>query len=59
MRFDEPETREAYRRGAQDLLECIQAELPKRKLRELQKWLSELDAWEEFDPPAPPPASLR
>jgi hypothetical protein len=54
MRFDEPETREAYRRGARDLLECVQPDLPKRRLREVQEWVSQLESWQEFDPPGPP-----
>ena len=54
MRFDEPDVREAYRHGARDCFEIVQAELKARKAREVEKWLSELEAWEDGDPPAPP-----
>ena len=54
MRFQEPDVREAYRRGARDCYESIVAVLKARQVRELEAWLSDLDKWEDDDPPLPP-----
>ncbi len=54
MRFDEPDEREAYLNGARDCYEIVVAALAPRKAREVEKWLSELGAWEDGDPPTPP-----
>jgi len=57
MRFDEPDVREAYRLGARDCFEGVMPGLKPRKAREIERWLSELDAWqdgEHGDPPHPP-----
>jgi hypothetical protein len=54
MRFDEPDTREAYRRAARDCFESLQGDLSQARCREYATWLEELETWEEFDPPLPP-----
>ncbi len=56
MRFDEPDVREAYRRGARDCFESVASGLSSRKARAIEGWLQELEAWEDSDlsPPAPP-----
>jgi hypothetical protein len=54
MRFDEPDVREAYRRGARDCYEALSAGIKARRAREIERWLGELDAWQEDDPPPPP-----
>ena len=59
MRFDEPDTRQAYRQGARDLYECIAAGLEQDEQRLIQAWLGELETWQDFDPPHPPAAILR
>jgi hypothetical protein len=59
MRFDEPDTREAYRRGARDLYESIARDLARSQVRNIEAWLEELETWQEFDPPPPPLPSLR
>jgi hypothetical protein len=58
MRFDEPDTRDAYRRGAQDVLESLESSLTSRQNREFKSWLQELESWQEFDPPPPPSPSF-
>ncbi len=52
MRFDEPDVRDAYRRGARDCYESVIAGLKPRHERELEKWLVALDSWEDGDPPS-------
>ncbi len=52
MRFDEPDVRDAYRRGARDCYESVVRGLKPRQARELGKWLVELDAWEDDEPPS-------
>ena len=59
MRFDEPDTREAYRRGARDLFECVAGALTPNELRVLEAWFEEVENWQEFDPPHPPTPFLR
>lgn len=54
MRFDEPDVREGYRRGARDCYESAVAGLKARQCREIEAWLKELDAWQDGDPPPPP-----
>lgn len=54
MRFDEPDAREAYRRGARDLYEAAQHSFSKRQATSIEKWLDDLDEWHEFDPPPAP-----
>jgi hypothetical protein len=54
MRFHEPDVREAYCRGARDCYESLQATLKVYQAREVQTWLSELDAWEDGEPPQAP-----
>jgi hypothetical protein len=54
MRFDEPDVREAYRRGARDCYENVQLQLKARKARDIEAWLNQLDVWQDDDPPPPP-----
>jgi len=54
MRFDEPDVREAYRRGARDAYESVAAKLSRSEGRDLKAWLSALEGWEDGDPPNPP-----
>ena len=54
MRFDEPDVREAYRRGARDCYEALRSNLKVRQARQLEQWLKQLDDWQEDDPPPPP-----
>lgn len=54
MRFDEPDVREAYRRGARDCFESVANRLTGRQAREVEAWLDQLDAWQELDPPSAP-----
>lgn len=54
MRFHEPDVREAYRRGARDCYESLIQTLKVRQAREVEAWLSELEGWEDGDPPMPP-----
>lgn len=54
MRFDEPDVREAYRRGARDAYESAAAGLRRSEARKVEAWLNELDGWQDSDPPAPP-----
>lgn len=56
MRFDEPDVREAYRRGARDCLEALASGITTRRVREIKKWLGELEAWQDDEPPSPPTA---
>ena len=59
MRFDEPDVREAYRRGARDCYEGLTGRLTKRQARQFEAWLKELDAWDSaWDYSDPPPAPL-
>jgi len=54
MRFDEPDVREAYRRGVRDLYESVIGAIRSRQAREIETWLRELDAWDDGEPPPPP-----
>jgi hypothetical protein len=54
MRFHEPDVREAYRRGARDSYEALSSCLKPHQIDEVEAWLSELDGWEDGDPPLPP-----
>lgn len=54
MRFDEPDVREAYRRGAHDAHESASAGMRRSEARKVEAWLAELDAWQDSDPPPPP-----
>jgi hypothetical protein len=54
MRFDEPDVREAYRRGVRDCFESVADGLTKRQARQVEAWLKELDAWDYSDPPPAP-----
>lgn len=54
MRFDEPDVRDSYRRGAHDLYESVVAGLKPNHARAIKAWLEGLDAWEEGEPPHPP-----
>lgn len=54
MRFDEPDAREAYRRGARDCFESLANELTKRQARQIETWLKDLDTWDYSDPPPAP-----
>lgn len=54
MRFDEPDVREAYRRGVRDCFESLVNGLPKRQVRQVEDWLKELETWDYSDPPPPP-----
>jgi len=54
MRFDEPDVREAYRRGAHEFYEAVKTRLKPAHARKIEKWLSDLDGWEHEDPPAAP-----
>jgi hypothetical protein len=58
MRFDEPDVREAYRLGARDCFESVAASLGRRRAREIEAWLKELETWQEEDPPLAPAAPL-
>lgn len=55
MRFDEPDVREAYRRGARDCLDSIARSTSGRQIHALEAWLKELEAWEDSDDPPPAP----
>lgn len=55
MRFDEPDVREGYRRGARDCYESAVGAMKARRADEIEAWLSELDVWQDDDPPPPPP----
>ena len=54
MRFDEPDVREAYRRGARDCFESLANGLAKRRAKQIEEWLKELDTWDYSDPPPTP-----
>jgi hypothetical protein len=54
MRFDEPDVRDAYRRGVRDLYETITGLMKPHHARQIEAWLDELDAWEHGEPPTPP-----
>jgi hypothetical protein len=54
MRFDEPDVREAYRRGVRDCYETLGSGLTKRRARQFEAWLKELDTWDYSDPPPAP-----
>lgn len=54
MRFDEPDVRDAYRRGVRDLYESVVGELRSRQAKEIDAWLKNLEAWEDGEPPHPP-----
>jgi hypothetical protein len=54
MRFDEPDVREAYRRGARDCFESLVSGLTKRHARQIEAWFKELDGWDYSDPPPAP-----
>ena len=54
MRFDEPDTRDAYREGARDVFESVSSRLSKQKAAEFKAWLADLENWDAFDPPPPP-----
>lgn len=54
MRFDEADVREAYRRGARDCFESAANGLTRRKAREIEAWLKELDTWDYSEPPPAP-----
>lgn len=54
MRFDEPDVREAYRCGARDCYESMILKAESRKSRDIEKWLDELENWQDGDPPQPP-----
>ena len=51
MRFQEPDVREAYRRGARDLYEGLSTDLKPSQARKIVGWLNDLDAWEDGEPP--------
>jgi hypothetical protein len=55
MRFDEPDVRDAYRRGVRDFYETITGWVKSHHARQIDAWLGELDAWEHGEPPTPPP----
>lgn len=59
MRFDEPDVREAYRRGAQDCFESLGDHLNARQVRAIESWLQELVAWEGTDEPLPSTPLIR
>ncbi len=54
MRFDEPDVREAYRRGARDCFESLANGLGKRRAQQIDAWLKELETWDYSDPPPAP-----
>lgn len=54
MRFEEPDVRDAYRRGVRDFYETSVGWIKPREAREIDAWLEELDAWEHGEPPPPP-----
>jgi hypothetical protein len=54
MRFDEPDMREAYRRGARDCFDSLVSGIAKREARKIEEWFKELDAWDYSDPPPTP-----
>jgi hypothetical protein len=54
MKFGDPAIRAAYRRGARDAYESVFSRLDATVERELTDWLSNLDHWQEGDPPDPP-----
>ena len=54
MRFDEPDVREAYRQGARDCYESLMTSLKPRDIEKLEAWLSQLDGWEDGEPPLTP-----
>lgn len=54
MRFDEPDVRDAYRRGVHDLYESIAGALKPHQALGIRTWLKELDGWDEGEPPPPP-----
>jgi hypothetical protein len=54
MRFDEPDVREAYRRGARDLYDSVIGALKSRPARQIETWIAELESWNDGEPPHPP-----
>ncbi len=54
MGFDEPDVRDAYRRGARDLYESVMGWMKPRQASEIDAWFGELDVWEHGEPPQPP-----
>jgi hypothetical protein len=48
------EVRAAYVRGARDAYESVLVGCDPLILRQLEEWLSQLEAWQEGDPPPPP-----
>lgn len=54
MMFNDPMAREAYRQGARASYESLVLHCDAPNGRAVEFWLSELDAWEVGDPPAPP-----
>ena len=54
MQYETPETREAYRQGARDAYESAFAGLRTGEARMLEDWLTDLEAWQDGDPPSPP-----
>jgi len=54
MKYDEPDVREAYRRGARDGLDILADRLTQRQLSQIEAWLEELEVWQDSDPPPGP-----
>ena len=54
MQYDNCDVRDAYRRGARDAYESVCLHIPANRLRELDSWLSSLEAWQDEEPPIPP-----
>ena len=56
MHFDEPDVRDAYRRGARDCLESmIRSTSKHRQIQAIEAWVEELDSWHDSEEPPPPP----
>ena len=54
MPIEGPKQRDAYRRGAYDAYESAIVGLAAAEARALEQWLSDLDSWNEGEPPPPP-----
>ena len=54
MRFDDPEVREAYRRGVRDACDNVGLHVAPPKLRACEQWIRDLETWDAGEPPVPP-----
>jgi hypothetical protein len=49
--FDDPMIREIYRRGVRDAYEIVCAHLSIPQCRVMEDWMTELDLWNDGNPP--------